>query len=298
MSTLFSYRHLYYFWVVAKEGGMVRAAERLGMAVQTVSTQVRELERSLGYALLKPAGRGLALTEAGVAAMHQAEQIFQLGERLPAAIRDALGSPAVRLTVGISEGLPKLAVRLLMQPVMLEPSLRLLCHEDKFDELLGDLALHRLDVVLADRTAPLNPNLKVYSHALGSSKLAWYAPVSLLKAARHDFPHSLARVPVLLPTTHAVVRAKLDQWFERMGIRPNVVGEFEDSALLKTCGAAGMGVFPVAELVHDELTSRYGVERVGYSEGVEEHFFAIAAHKKVLHPVVQKLLSGLHQGPA
>lgn len=298
MNTIFSYRHLYYFWVVAKEGGMVRAAERLGMAVQTVSTQVRELERSLGYALLKPAGRGLALTEAGVAAMRQAEQIFQLGEQLPAALRNALGSPTVRLNVGISEGLPKLAVRLLMQPVMLEPRLRLLCHEDKFDELLGDLALHRLDVVLADRTAPLNPNLKVYSHALGSSTLAWYAPVSLLETARHDFPQSLGRVPVLLPTTHAVVRAKLDQWFERMAIRPNVVGEFEDSALLKTFGAAGMGVFPVAELVQDELTSRYGVERVGCCEGVEEHFFAIAAHKKVLHPLVQKLLSGPHRGLA
>ena len=159
MSILFSYRHLYYFWVVAKEGGMVRAAERLGMAVQTVSTQVRELERSLGFALLKPAGRGLALTEAGLAAMRQAEQIFQLGEQLPAALRNATGSPAVRLTLGVSDALPKLAVRLLMQPIMQTPGLRLLCQENKFDDLLGELALHRLDVVLADRPAPSNPNL-------------------------------------------------------------------------------------------------------------------------------------------
>jgi len=292
MSTLFSYRHLYYFWVVAKEGGMVRAAERLGMAVQTVSTQVRELERSLGFALLKPAGRGLALTDAGLAAMRQAEQIFQLGEQLPAALRDAMGSPAVRLTLGVSDALPKLAVRLLMQPVMQTPGLRLLCQEDKFDDLLGDLALHRLDVVLADRPAPSNPNLKVYSHSLGSSALAWYAPPAWLALAQQDFPRSLATVPVLLPTGHAAVRTALDQWFERLAIRPNIVGEFQDSALLKTFGGSGMGVFPAAELVHEELTSRYGVERVGACDGVTEQYFAIAAHKKVLHPLVQKLLPG------
>lgn len=290
MSTAFSYRHLYYFWVVAKEGGMARAADRLGMAVQTVSTQVRELERSLGCVLLKPAGRGVALTEAGVVAMQQAEQIFQLGEQLPALLGDALGTPRVRLTVGLSDALPKLAVRLLMQPVMQEPNLRLLCHEDKFEDLLGELALHRLDVVLADRAAPPNPNLKVYSHALGTSPLAWYAPASLLASAQANFPQSLASTAMLLPTAHAAVRARLDQWFERLGIRPRIVGEFEDSALLKTFGAAGMGIFPAPELVHDELTSRYGVVRLGTCEGIEEHYFAIAAHKKVLHPLVQKLL--------
>ena len=290
MSVLFNYRHLYYFWVVAKEGGMVRGAERLGMAVQTVSTQVRELERSLGFALLKPAGRGLALTEAGLATMRQAEQIFQLGEQLPAVVRDAVGSAVVRLNLGVCDTLPKLAVRLLMQPVMQTPGLRLLCHEDKFDDLLGALALHRLDVVLADRPAPPNPNLKVYSHSLGSSTLAWYAPPAWLEAAKRDFPRSLATVPVLLPTGHAAVRTALELWFERLAIRPNVVGEFEDSALLKTFGASGMGVFPAAELVHDELVSRYGVERVGACEGATEHFFAIAADKKVLHPLVQKLL--------
>ena len=290
MNTPFSYRHLYYFWVVAKEGGMSKAADKLDMAVQTVSTQVRELEKSLGYELLKPAGRGVALTEAGLAAMRQAELIFQLGERLPDVVRDAVGKPSVRLAVGISDGLAKLAVRQLMQPVMHTPNLRLICQEDEFEDLLGDLALHRLDVVLADRPAPNNPNLKVYSHALGSSPLAWYAPELLLAAARKGFPQSLARVPVLLPTSHAAVRVKIDHWFERQGIKPNIVGEFEDSALLKTFGAAGMGVFPAAELVQAELIARYDVKRVGACDGVEEHFFAIGVHKKVRHPLVQKLL--------
>jgi LysR family transcriptional regulator, transcriptional activator of nhaA len=294
MSQDFNYRHLYYFWVVAKEGGMARAAERLDMAVQTVSTQVRELERALGHTLLSPVGRGLRLTDAGLVAMRQAEHIFQLGEELPAVIRDAIGSPTVRLAVGISDGLPKLAVRRLMQPVMQAPRLRLLCHEDRFEDLLGDLALHRLDVVLADRAAPPNPNLKLYSHALGSSALAWYAPPQLHAQALADFPASLATVPVLMPTTQAAVRGRLDQWLERLGIKPNLVGEFEDSALLKTFGAAGMGVFPAAEWVHDELVARYQVTQVGPCEGVEDHFFGIAAQKKVLHPLVQELLRARH----
>ena len=285
-----NYRHLYYFWVVAKEGGMARAAERLGMAVQTVSTQVRELERTLGHTLLSPHGRGLRLTVAGKATLRQAEHIFQLGEALPAAILDAVGSPSVRLTVGISDGLPKLAVRRLMQPVMLEPRLKLLCHEDRFDDLLGDLALHRLDIVLADRSAPANPNLKVYSHSLGSSAVAWYAPKPLHAAALLNFPASLAVVPVLLPTTQAAVRGRLDLWFERHGIKPNVVGEFEDSALLKTFGAAGMGVFPATEWGHDDLDSGHEVTKIAPCSGVEEHFFGIAAQKKVVHPLVLRLL--------
>lgn len=286
----FSYRHLYYFWVVAKEGGIARAAERLGMAVQTVSAQVRELERTLGHTLLKPAGRGLALTDAGRAAMRQADQIFQLGEQLPALVRDAVSTPSIRLAVGISDGLPKLVVRRLMQPVMLEPTLRLHCSEGRFDELLAALALHRLDIVLADRAAPPNANLKLYSHALGSSSLAWYASTALLAQATNGFPKSLGSVPVLLPTAHADIRPRLDQWFEQKGIRPRIAGEFEDSALLKTFGASGMGVFPAVEWVHDELVERYSVTRVGLCDGVVEHFFAIGTEKKVQHPLVQRLL--------
>ncbi len=292
MSASFNYRHLYYFWVVANEGGMARGAARLGMAVQTVSAQVRELERALGFALLKPAGRGLALTEAGLVALRQADQIFQLGEQLPAAVRDAGSAPSLRLSVGVSDGLPKLVVWSLMQPVMHEAQLRLLCHVDEFEHLLADLALHRLDVVLADRPAPTNPNLKLYSHPLGNSTLAWYAPPSLWAQARRDFPNSLAQVPVLLPSTHAAVRSRLDQWFERRAIRPRVVGEFEDSALLKTFGASGMGVFPAPEMVHEDLMARYHVRRVGPIDGVDEHFYAIGTEKKIVHPLVQRLLPG------
>ena len=290
MSTSFNYKHLYYFWVVAKEGGISRAAEKLDMAVQTVSAQVRELERSLGYALLKPAGRGLVLTDAGQAAMAQADLIFQLGEGLQARVRDAASVPAVRLAVGISDGLPKLVVRRLMQPALLEPNLRLLCHEGEFDDLLGDLALHRLDVVLSDRPAPVNPNIKLYSHAMGSSTMAWYGTATMVKTAADNFPQSLADVPVLLPTGHTAVRARIDHWFEQRAIRPRIVGEFEDSALLKTFGASGMGIFPACEWVHDDLLAHYPVQRLGPCEGVTDYFFAIGTEKKVQHPLVQKLL--------
>ena len=183
MSTSFNYKHLYYFWVVAKEGGISKAADKLDMAVQTVSAQVRELERSLGYALLKPAGRGLVLTDAGQAAMQQADLIFQLGEGLPARVRDAASTPTMRLAVGICDALPKLVVHRLLLPVISEPTLRLLCHERELNDLLGDLALHRLDVVLSDRPAPANPNIKLYSHPMGSSTIAWYGTPAMVQAA-------------------------------------------------------------------------------------------------------------------
>jgi LysR family transcriptional activator of nhaA len=291
MSQSFNYRHLYYFWVVAKEGGISRAAGRLGMAIQTVSTQVRELERALGCVLLTSAGRGVALTDAGKAALRQADQIFELGNQLQAVVRDAASAPAMRLAVGISDALPKQAVRQLLEPVMQVKNLKLRCDVDEFEDLLADLALHRLDVVFADRSAPPNPNLKLYSHPLGCAPFGWYAAPSLYRAARREFPRSLAHVPVLLPTRHAAVRARLDQWLERHALKPRIVGEFEDSTLLKTFGAGGLGAFPAAEFMHDDLTSRYDVKRIGDCDGVEEHLFAVAPEKKIMHPLVKLLLA-------
>lgn len=289
-ATPFNYRHLYYFWVVAKEGGMTRAADRLGMAVQTVSTQVRELEMALGHTLLKPEGRGLSLTEAGIAAMHQADQIFQLGEQLPAALRDATSAPSVRLGVGISDGLPKLVVRHLLEPVMQEPNLRLLCHDGEFDDLLGELALHRIDMIIADRPAPANPAMRLYTHPMGSSPIAWYAAPELFARAQADFPKSLDAMPVLLPSRHTAVRGRIDQWLIKHNLRPRIAGEFEDSALLKTFGASGMGVFPAASLVNDDLIHRYGVLKLGDCAGVEEYFFAITSEKKIQHQLLAQLL--------
>ena len=291
MSLAFNHRHLYYFWVVAKEGSMSRAAERLGMAVQTVSAQVRELERDLGCQLLRPAGRGLALTEAGTVALQQAEQIFQLSQALPEQVLATVQAPSVRLAVGIADGLPKLEVRRLLQPVLGVANLRLVCDDGEMADLLADLVLHKLDVVLTDHPAPPNMQLKVHSHSLGTSDIGWYGALHWWEAAHAGFPASLQQVPLLLPTPHSMVRGPLDRWLLQKGLRPRVVGEIEDSALLETFGSTGLGVFPAALAAEGELLKRSQVRLIGACEGVQEHYYAISTERKVQHPLVQQMLN-------
>ena len=290
MSLPFNHRHLYYFWVVAKEGSMSRAAERLDMAVQTVSAQVRELERDLGCQLLRPAGRGLALTEAGHVALQQAEQIFQLSQALPEQVLATVQAPSVRLAVGIADGLPKLEVRRLLQPVLGVANLRLVCDDGEMADLLADLVLHKLDVVLTDHPAPPSLQLKVHSHSLGTSDIGWYGSAHWWAAAHDSFPASLQDVPLLLPTPHSVVRSQLDRWLQQHGLRPQVVGEIEDSALLETFGSTGLGIFPAALAAEGELLKRSQVRLIGACEGVQEHCYAISTERKVMHPLVQRIL--------
>ena len=290
MSQSFNYRHLFYFWVVAKEGGIARAAERLDMAVQTISAQVRELEKSLGVSLLRTEGRNLVLTDAGVAALHEADHIFALGELLPVRVREAASGQTLRLNLGISDGIAKLAVHRLLTPVLDEPHLRLLCHEGEFQPLLGELALHKLDAVLADRAAPPNPALRTTSQLLGTSAIAWYAPPLWAEAAANNFPHSLAVVPVLLPTDHAAMRARIDHWLERERIRPHIAGEFEDSALLSTFAATGMGVMPAPVSLGEHLAQTHGLVQVGTAPDVQEQFHLIYSARKVMHPLLTRLL--------
>lgn len=290
MSQSFNYRHLFYFWVVAKEGGIARAAERLDMAVQTISAQVRELEKSLGVSLLRTEGRNLVLTDAGVAALHEADHIFALGELLPVRVREAATGQTLRLNLGISDGIAKLAVHRLLTPVLDEPHLRLLCHEGEFQPLLGELALHKLDAVLADRAAPPNPALRTTSQLLGTSAIAWYAPPLWAEAAVSNFPHSLAVVPLLLPTDHAAMRARIDHWLERERIRPRIAGEFEDSALLSTFAATGMGVMPAPVSLGEHLAETHGLVQVGTTPDVQEQFHLIYSARKVMHPLLTRLL--------
>ncbi|MEY3285744.1 MAG: hypothetical protein RL500_474 [Pseudomonadota bacterium] len=290
MSSL-NYRHLHYFWVVAKEGGITRAAERLGMAVQTVSAQVRELERSLGHQLLKPQGRGVALTDAGRVAFERAEEIFQIGQAITREVRQAASSETVRLTVGMSDGLSKLAAHALLDPVLATTGLKLVCHEGEFDELMAELALHQLDIVLAGEPAPHNPNLKVSSRLLVSSPVAWCGPSSLVtKANMADFPACLNHLPVLLPTGQSPLRNALDAWFENQDLTPRVVGEFEDSALLSVFAARGMGVFPVSTLGMEDLQVVRGLRILAQTE-VAEDVHAIVTRRSQHHPLVKQILS-------
>lgn len=293
MSTL-NYRHLHYFWVVAKEGGFARAAERLDMAVQTISAQVKELERSLGHQLLKPQGRGFALTEAGEAAFARAEEIFRIGQALPGEVREAAGQRSARLAVGLSDGISKLAAHALLGPALATPNLRLVCHEGEFEQLQSELALHHLDLVLAGQPAPPNPNLRLASERLASSPVDWYGPGALVRSAgAKAFPACLAELPVLLPTGHTALRPALDRWFEQQGLRPRIAGEFEDSALMAVFAASGMGVFPIARLGSDglgHLPGLRGLRRLGTCEGVSEEIHVIRSRRGLQHPLVTRLM--------
>jgi LysR family transcriptional regulator, transcriptional activator of nhaA len=289
---MLNFRHLYYFWIVVKEGGFARAAERLDMAVQTISAQVRELEKALGRQLLKPSGRGVAMTEAGQAAFARAEQIFHLGEALLDDVRESINEPVARLAVGLSDGISKLAAHALLAPVLDTPSLRLLCHEGEYGELLSELALHRLDLVLACQPAPHNTDLRLSSERLVESPVDWYGPAALVrKAAKEHFPHCLADLPVLLPTGHGALRARIDRWFDAQGIRPRIVGEFEDSALLAVFAARGLGVFPLAELGAEELSLLRGLRWLGRADGVLEEIHAIRSRRGQHHPLALRVLA-------
>jgi LysR family transcriptional activator of nhaA len=289
---MLNYRHLYYFWVVTKEGGFARAAERLDMAVQTISAQVRELERTLGHQLLKPAGRGVALTEAGQAALVRAEEIFQLGQSIPDEVRAAASGKVSRLAVGLSDGISKLAAHALLEPVLATPNLRLVCHEGEFEQLLAELALHHLDVVLAGQAAPRNPNLRLSSDRLVESPVEWYGPASLVgRSERERFPMSLNELPVLLPTGHSALRVTLERWFEAHKLQPRIVGEFEDSALLAVFAARGLGVFPLSRLGAGDVGLMRGLRLLGRSAEVKEEIHAVRSRRGQHHPLVQQILA-------
>ena len=266
------------------------------MAVQTISAQVRELEKALGHQLLKPAGRGVALTEAGQAAFARAEEVFQIGQAIPEEVREAASGKLARLAVGLSDGISKLAAHALLEPVLATPSLRLLCHEGEFEQLLAELALHRLDLVLAGQAAPNNPNLRLTSERVVQSPVEWYGPTAIVRTAEvAGFPQSLDRLPVLLPTGHSALRFKLERWFEAQGLRPRIVGEFEDSALLAVFAARGLGVFPVSRLGASDVAMMRGLRLLGRCEDVSEEIHAIRSRRGQHHPLVMQILAAVQR---
>ncbi len=290
---MLNFRHLHYFWTVAKAGGFSRAAVRLGVAVQTVSAQVRALEQDLGCALFKPVRNGVALTEAGQAAFAHAEEIFRLGAQVREEVRAAASGGAARLTVGLSDGLSKLAAHALLEPALETPSLRLVCHDGEVEELLAELAMHRLDLVLACRPAPPNPALRLSSERIAISPIEWYGPPRWLGAAAdRPFPDCLDGLPVLLPTGHSALRPRLDRWFESRGLRPRIVGEFEDSALLAVFAARGLGVFPVGRLGSGDVTPMPGLALLGCCDEVSEEIHAIRSRRGQHHPLVARIVDG------
>jgi LysR family transcriptional activator of nhaA len=291
-----NFRHLYYFWVVAKEGGITRAAERLGLAVQTVSTQLALLEQSVGKSLFTQQGRRLNLTEAGRVALAYADQIFLLGEQMQEALDDT-DSRRIRLTVGISDSLPKLtAFHLLEATTRLAAPVRLVCFEDQFDALLADLALHKLDVVLTDRAVHSGTTLRVFSHLLFESEMVVVGTTALAQQYAKGFPGNLNGAPFLLPTRNNALRGRIDEWFELHHVHPDVAGEFEDNALLNTFGRRGHGLFFAPAALAADIAEQFGAVLVGRVPQVREQFYAVSNERKIKHPAVEAILSAVHTG--
>lgn len=292
-----NYHHLLYFWTVARLGSIAKASEELMLAPPTISAQLRMLERQMGTKLFRREGRSLVMTETGQLVMRYADSIFALGREMMSAVREQPTDQPLRLLVGVEEAVPKLIARELIRPALnLGRPIRLICREGSDAELLEDLASHRLDVVLSDHPPGANVGARVVSHALGDCAVTFMAAPALAKRLATRFPSSLDGAPALLPTEHTSLRWTLDRWFEAEGVRPNVIAEFDDSALIKVFGGDGMGFFAVHSVIADQISQRYGVTPFGETRERTEHFYAITPERKFKHPAVATIATAARAG--
>lgn len=286
MNTL-NYKHLRYFWMVAKCGSIARACEQLYLTPQAISGQLRELEEMLGVDLFRRAGRGLELTDAGRRILSYAEEIFAIGDELLEVARDQTAKKSLPLAVGIADSVPKsVAHRLIAPALQLPETVRLVCREGRLTGLLADLAVHRLDMVIADRPMPTNLNVRGYSHLLGESDLTVFGTPELLNTLKGVFPMLLQGAPFLMPGDDVAIRPRLEQWFESKRLHPRIVGEFDDSALLKSFGQAGAGLFVAPTAIAAYIGDQYGVRAVGRIETIAEQLFAITTERRLSHPAI------------
>lgn len=282
-----NYHHLLYFWVVAREGGLVAAGKVLRLSHPTLSAQIRALEDRLGEKLFTKVGRRLVLTDVGRTVYRYADEIFSLGRELLDVLKGRPTGQPVKLDVGIVDVVPKLVVRRLLAPALaLSEPVRLVCHEESYEKLLADLALHSLDIVISDAPVPAGSSVRAFNHLLGETGITFFGAPALADGFRRRFPQSLDGAPMLLPLESLTLRRSLNQWFDRRGIHPRVVAEFEDSALLKVFGADGLGLFAAPTVVEREVAAQYGVEIVGRTEEVRERFYAISAERRLKNPAV------------
>jgi len=292
-----NYHHLLYFYTVAREGSVTRAAEVLRLAQPTLSGQIRKLEESLDEALFAREGRRLVLTEAGRIVYRYADEIFSTGREMLDALRGHPTNRPARLLVGVADVVPKLvSYRLLQVALELEEPVHLVVHEGKTDELIAALALQRYDMVLTD--VPLGPQqrVKAFNHPLGSCGIGFFAKPDLAARYRRRFPASLDGAPLLLPTPNTALRHSLDRWFEGIGARPTLVAEVEDSALLKVFGQNGAGIFPAPIIVADDIRRTHGVRLVGQTDEVQEQFFAITVERRIMNPAVAAIAEAARAG--
>jgi len=286
-----NYHHLQYFWVIAREGSMKRACEELNLSQPALSAQLRVLEDSLGEKLFDRVGRTLVLTEVGQMAYRYAQEIFSLGQEFTNVIKGRPSLRPVKLVVGIAEVVPKLVAYKLLKSVFALPEpVQIVCWEGRFDRLLGELALHSLDIVLADTAIPSTVRIQGHSHLLGESGVSLFASQKIAQKYRKNYPKSLDGAPFLLPTSNAMLRRGMDEWFSRNGITPRLVGEFEDGATMKAFAHAGKGIFPGSSVAEKEIKRQYLVQKIGVIQGVREQFYAISAERRLKHPGVLAIM--------
>lgn len=282
-----NYKHLHYFWMVAKAGSIARASEQLHLTPQTISGQLSLFEEIQGEALFRKNGRNLELTEAGHLVLSYADDIFALGQELEEVLHHRPTARTVQLRVGVSDALPKtLAYRLLEPALKLPQTLRINCREGKLEVLLADLATHKLDVVMSDSPMPASANVRGYSHQLGECGISFFATRGLLEQYPQTFPQNLEAAPFLLPGEDAALRARLLQWFDHQGLHPRIAGEFDDSALMSAFGQAGAGFFAAPTVVADLVMRQYDVQLLGQTDEIREQFYAISVQRKLTHPAV------------
>lgn len=291
-----NYHHLLYFWSVAKHGSVTKACEELRLAQPTISAQIRTLEEALGEKLFARSGRHLVLTEMGRVVLRYADDIFSLGQDLMNTVKGRGSGRPVRLVVGIADVVPKLlASRILEFALMLPQAVQIVCWEDKLDRLLAELAIQQLDLVIGDSPIPPTVNVQAYSHLLGESGVTLFASARLAAKHRRKFPQSLEGAPFLLPTSNTALRRSLDAWFLSNGIQPKIVGEFEDSAMLKAFGQAGHGIFPGSAVMEQEICRQYNVQVVGQADSVTQRFYGITVERRIAHPAVVAIFEQVRQ---
>ncbi len=283
-----NFKHLHYFWVTAKAGGIMRAGEQLHTTPQTLSGQIKLLEDWLGRKLFRKSGRNLELTEDGHLALGYADQIFTLGAELESAVRKAHGGQRVLdFKVGVADSVAKsIAYRLLEPALTVAEPVRLVCSEGKFPDLLAQLALNRLDLVIADEPMSRRISVKAFNHPLGRTAMSFFCAPELKKQLKGVFPQCLNDFPLLIPGAQASVRQQFEGWLTRHHIHPRIIGEFDDGALMSAFGREGRGAFMAPTVMEQDTVTQFGVEVIGRTEELVDEFYAVSVERRITHPCV------------
>lgn len=293
---MINYKHLHYFWVTAKEGGVARASERLHLTPQTISGQLSLLEDQLGTKLFNRVGRNLELSDIGRIVQSYADEIFSLGGELEEVVYQLPKDRPQLFRVGVVDALPKSVAHRILQPALsIEEPIRLVCREASLDDLLAELTLHRIDLVLADRPIPASVSMRGFSHKLGVSAVSFFAAREIVETLEGPFPRCLDAAPMLLPGGGTQLRSVVDQWLDVNRIHPHTVAEFDDSALMKAFGKQGAGIFIVPSAIGNEVAQQYQVELIGEVSEIQEQFYAISVERRISNPVVSMIIESARQ---